>query len=469
MTNVKNPLDPDPKGVAPIIKCFNGASSADQEKLSRVSFTPDCNGAADNTYFVEFINHVFSIYDKETGALIGARVSGTQFWQAAGIQSPGNIVDPRIVFIPDAGRYGQWLAVQIQIGYLVYIATTDPHDQLTDPRLGKWKASVFALPGNDFTMLGYDANGIYIGVNSSEGSGSGRSPQIVVIPRSNALAYPPQVGPDAIKIIGPLPEGTYGDSLYPIIDQSGKGWPYETAIGVNNFSKRHLTFSLISPKFRDILSHGRIEVEPFEPITTAYRVKQPFSDNSNVIFDNDSIVSAPTSDGFNIWLAHTVFKPNIPPGVNSLAVRWYRLYIDPVTRQPGLAAWGEIFNPHYDYFNPSILSFGKDDYTIVSLSRSGDYSTPRNPGDPACGNIGAYAALVRETESGATTEIVPLRGGQADNYIPKQAQRWGDYSTICRDPNPRNARRAWIINQYVLQGGASVSQWCDVIASIDLP
>jgi hypothetical protein len=105
----------------------------------------------------------------------------------------------------------------------------------------------------------------------------------------------------------------------------------------------------------------------------------------------------------------------------------------------------------------------------VSFSRSGDPSTPQDPGKAACGNIGAYAALVRETASGATTDIFTLRSGQADNYIPDQAQRWGDYSTICRDPDPRNPRRVWIVNQYVQQGGSSTSQWCDVIASIDVP
>ena len=133
-----------------------------------------------------------------------------------------------------------------------------------------------------------------------------------------------------------------------------------------------------------------------------------------------------------------------------------------------MAAWGEIGQAGYDCFNPSILSFGKDDTTVVSFSRSGDPDSPSDPGNPACGNIGAYVALVRESDP-KNPQVSSLRNGQANNYIPAQAQRWGDYSTICLDPDPAHPRRVWTVNQYVLQGGASVSQWGSVIASIDVP
>ena len=216
------------------------------------------------------------------------------------------------------------------------------------------------------------------------------------------------------------------------------------------------------------MSHGKIEVPPFTPVTANFRVKQPFGwRDSNVMYDSTGIGAAPMGDGFNIWLAHTGLKPDSAPDFPALAVRWYRLFIDPMTRFPGLAAWGEIFQPGYDCFNPSILSFGKDDTTVVAFSRSGNPNSPSDPGNPACGNIGAYVALVRE--NGAKPEVFSLRNGQFNNYIPEQAQRWGDYSTICRDPDPAHPRRVWTINQYVLQGGKSTSQWCEVFASVDVP
>jgi hypothetical protein len=455
----------DPKGVVPSI-LFNGAGSQDQAKLSQRSTQPDSNGAAGYGYYAEFINLVYSVYDKQTGTLVAPRVTDTQFWQSAGIPRPSNIVDPRIVFIPDAGRNGQWLAVQLDLGNRVLIATTDPHDPQSDPRVGKWKASVFDLPGNDFSMLGYDLNGIYIGVNSEAAPGQDRWPQIVFIPRANALAWPPQVGSDVIKIMGPLSKYQYGENLYPMIDQSGAGWPYATAIGVDNVAKSHLTFSLISAQFGQILSHGKIEVPAFEPAPMGFRVKQPGAYQA-VWWYGGSIISAPTGGGFNIWLAQTVLKGSISTG--ALAVRWYRLYIDPMTRMPGLAATGEIYQEGYDHFNPSILSFGKDDYTVISLSRSG--SSNPNPSDPACGNLGAYVALVRETSSGSTSQVFPVRSGLVPNYIMQipNPYRWGDYSTISRDPDPAYPRRVWIVNQYALQGGQNTSAWCDAIAAIDVP
>lgn len=467
MTDVNHSSLSDPKAGGPSIRTFQGSTSVDQIRLANTTLPPDCNGAAGYNHFVELVNGVFSIYDKQTGTLVAPRVSDTQFWRSAGISRPGIVIDPRIVFIPDAGRYGQWLAVQLDFGNRVLIATTNPLDP--DPRLDNWQARAFDLPGNDFTMLGYDAKGIYIGDNNSPGLNYPRLPQIVFIPRSHALAYPPQVGPDDIKVTkyGDLRREVYGDSLYPVIDQSGAGWPYETLIGVDNLSQRHLTFALFSPQFGEILSSGKIEVEPFQPVPISYTVAQPDSAAYHKVNWGGNLVAAPMSDGFNIWLAQTVINRKY----GQLAVRWYRLALDTQTRMPGLAAWGEIFQPFYDSFNPSILSFGKDDYTIVSLSRSGfGNKVPIDPGNPLCGNLGAYAAIFREADS--EPQLFTLKSGQVPNFFPPPPpgnQRWGDYATICRDPDPKAQRRAWVVNQYALKGGQSTSQWANIIAAIDLP
>ncbi len=446
--------------MTPTINSFDGTSGKD---LGGLTFTPDSNGAVDRRYFVEFLNGAFAIYDKATGTLV-RRVTDIQFWQEAGIAAPVTC-DPRIVFIPDAGRRGQWLAVQFYLGYAVYIATTDPQDPLTDPGLKKWKASEFPLIGNDATMLGYDLDGIYIGSNTSERDGLPRAPQMVLIPRANALAWPPRVGAGDIKVIGPLRTSGWPNFLCPVMDRSGMGWPYEVALSVNYWSGKHLVFALISHQFRDIVSHGQIEVPPFKPVPAGHAVQQPYSYTGlRAIFGNTSIVAAPMGDGFNIWVAHTVLKPDYGP----LVIRWYRLAIDPRTGFPVLAATGEIGRNGYDCFNPSILSFGKDDTTVVSFSRSGNPTTPSDPDDPACGNIGAYVALVRESDPNRP-EVFVVRSGKANNYIPDRTLRWGDYSTICRDPDPAHPRRVWTINQYVLQGGAADSRWAEVIASVDVP
>lgn len=446
---------------------IDGAGSQDQVGTQN----PDSNGAPSYINYVEFINENFSVYDKQSGSSFKVRMTPGEFWHDAGIvPPPGLIIDPRIVFIPDAGRNGQWLAVQLDQGRRVMMATTSPLDPLADPGKGKWKGQAFSLPGNDFTMLGYDATGVYIGSNCGSEQDEGRSPYIVIIPRSKALAYPPQVGSNDIRIIGPLSKD-YGYNLYPAIDQTGAAWPVATAIGVDNVGKKHLTFSLISMQSMDIVSHGMIEVEPFQPLLQSNIVKQPDPlAYGRLVWGADGIITAPMSDGFNIWVAQTVLKPDDPRPEGAMAVRWYRLYIDPVTRIPGLARWGEIAMPNYDFFNPSILSFGKDDYTVISLSRSGGSLTPKDPSDPMCGNVGAYVALVLEkSEAGTQPPLVVVKSGQAPNFYAPPYGRWGDYSTIFRDPDPALSRRVWIVNQYVKTGGDGTSQWCDAIAAIDVP
>jgi hypothetical protein len=458
-----------PKGATPKVTTYTGASRS--VDLQQDSATPsDPNGAVNSDYIVELINGSFSIYEKATGNLV-VRTEHKTFWLYAGIRDESlNIVDPRTVFIPDAGRYGQWLAVQLDLGNRVLMATTSPDApsyDCPDFRYGKWKASAFDLPGNDFTMLGYDATRVYIGSNVEQGRS--RVPEIAVIPRSKALAWPPQVGPGDVKIIGPLNPEEFGSYLYPVIDQSSGGTA-ALAIGIDNVTRKHLTYSLISNG--TIVYHDRIEVPAFYPVRADYVVKQPYDQHgvdSKIIFPNDNVVAAPMGDGSNVWVAHTVSSGPDPsdPGIpEHLGVRWYRLSIDS-HRRPSLAKWGVIGYKDYDFFNPSILSFGAHDYTIVSLSRSGNSTTSSHPGSQDCGNIGAYVALVRETSDDFWYEIFTLRSGQADNYIPNVKQRWGDYSTICRDPT--SPRTAWIFNHYVTHGGQGTSRNCDVIARIDLP
>jgi len=446
--------------------CFYGATGTGE------SSCPDCNGAVNDTYFVEFINGSFAAYNTATGEA-AVRVTDREFWEGAGLSPDAPLVDPRIVFIPGAGRNGQWLAVQLlNMGQAVYVATTDPNDPKADPT-GKWRASQFALPGADFPMLGYDANGIYIGSNTDAGE-KDRQPQIVTISRAKALAYPPQL--DGIKITKPLPIADYGANLYPVINGGG-GAPAGIAIGVDTASKKHLTYAYISPTSGEITTHGRIEVEPFEPIPFGFGIKQPYPGNplpgsiSDVRFFGNGSGSAPIGDGSNIWMTHTVMKPDRPPAIGTLAVRWYRLSIDQNSGLPTLAAWGEVSQPHYDYFNSSILPFGKDDYAVLSLSRSGDSSTPTDPSNDGCGNIGAYAALVREKSGGQSQfQLAPLASGLADKFTPGiYTKRWGDFTTICKDP--KRPRGVWTINQFVLQGGDSsqTSEWRTAIGGFIIP
>ena len=83
---------------APIVRCFNGITSAEQARVGGTSFAPDCNGAVSNSYFVEFINNAFSVYDKETGALVGNRVHGHRRVADGGARHPGELDGSSVYF-----------------------------------------------------------------------------------------------------------------------------------------------------------------------------------------------------------------------------------------------------------------------------------------------------------------------------------------------------------------------------------
>ncbi|MDR3614356.1 MAG: hypothetical protein P4L53_12405 [Candidatus Obscuribacterales bacterium] len=464
---------------------FNGTSS----NFTKLSQPPDSNGAIGPYHYVEFLNGVFTVYDKFTHAKL-AQITDQQFWIQAGIPQPGSLVDPRILFVPNGGKYGrgQWLAVQLSFGYSVYLACTDPHMASPSPLPGAWKAAQFDMRGCDFPQVGYDGRAIYLTVQTAVDSelnqesevntksepkteseeiaaAAGRRSQIVFLPQVSALAFPPQVGDDSgMKIFAPLDPQIYGNGLYPVADSTGSEWKTATFVCANDETLRQLTYVKMLTEQRVIASHGSIDVPPWEFMGFTY-VKQPAASGAQkVAFYSSDINAAPVSDGFNIWLTHTVKK------FGSLAVRWYRLAIDPVSRDLSLANSGELSDPkgHYDYFNSSIASFGKDDYTVVCFSRSGDSTTSSDPNDPNCGNLGAYAAIIRE--DGSEPTIVPIQSGKSNNFQPLANQsynRWGDFSTIWRDTSDLNSRNMWLINQYVAQGGSS-SEWCEVIANLHI-
>jgi hypothetical protein len=63
--------------------------------------------------------------------------------------------------------------------------------------------------------------------------------------------------------------------------------------------------------------------------------------------------------------------------------------------------------------------------------------------------------------------------GQSLNYTARSpyGARWGDYSTICKDPDPRHPRRVWTTNQYVSSTDPDPTKpsqdWGTIIASIE--
>ena len=183
---------------------------------------------------------------------------------------------------------------------------------------------------------------------------------------------PSPILPNSARMPGSSDRCTTSSSATHSIRQSmaaARHGPMKTLIGIDNLSKRHLTFSLFSPQFRDIVSHAKIEVEPFEPIPANYRVRQPASSGVGAVpWNNQGLVAAPMSDSFNIWLAQDRHAQKY----GSLVVVVGSQH-DPQTRMPGRWWRRNLQAPLRR--STAILSFDNNDWTI-GVSRSAIFSTP---------------------------------------------------------------------------------------------
>lgn len=112
---------------------------------------PDTNGDVGLDYYLQWINLVWAVYDKNTGALVGGPFAGSSFWDGfGGVCQGSNDGDPIVMFDDNAQR---WVVSQFETGtgtQCVAVSTT------SDP-LGSYHRYAFAVtPGglNDYPKLG---------------------------------------------------------------------------------------------------------------------------------------------------------------------------------------------------------------------------------------------------------------------------------------------------------------------------
>src|ERR1041385_68591 len=168
-----------------------------QSGLDSDASPPDTDGAVGPKYFVEFLNGVFSVYDKTSGTRVQTK-SDLSFWAAAGvsISSTLDITDPRVVFDVYSGR---WFASMIDFNpnsnrvsanrfLLAVSASSDP--------TGPWKgvalrADPVTLDFADFPTLGVDATGVYLSGDILDRTSTEVGPTLVIFPKNALLALTP--------------------------------------------------------------------------------------------------------------------------------------------------------------------------------------------------------------------------------------------------------------------------------------
>ena len=106
--------------LAAIGQNFNGTSYGTSNTNSG-AIPPDGNGAVGPNYFVEFINGMFTVYNKTNGQRV-LRLTDLDFWANADVSiDVGNlwtVSDPRIIYDPVSGR---WFASEVDVDQLTLL------------------------------------------------------------------------------------------------------------------------------------------------------------------------------------------------------------------------------------------------------------------------------------------------------------------------------------------------------------
>ncbi len=363
---------------------------------------PDTCGAIGPDHYVEAVNRVFAVYDKESGDQLMSVNLGTFL--------PGSSGDPRVFFDQHSDR---WFVLASNFSNRIYYAVS-----LTSNPMGNWFKANFSTAQwgwPDFPTFGVDANGIYIETYTV---GNGNM-AIFALDKAPLIASPPSVG--AVSVFPNLPwEGamqpchTYGETPGEYI--------------ISRRTSTSLRIRRVDPPMTNptLVTVGNVTIPSHNSPPDAAAL------GSNVPLDTvgHRIVNAVYRDG-SIWCAHTI-------GIGARAAcRWYE--IDPVTRS--LIQSGTISAPQMHYFYPTLTvnRFGG-----VAMGFSGSSSSTF----AAC----FYSGRLAGDPPGQMADPVMLKEGLGaiNNLDGFGRNRWGDYSSTTLDPIDEHA--IWTVQELARTG-----------------
>ncbi len=415
-----------------LILNFNGQQSP--------YYPPDANGTAGPLYYMQTINTVYAIYDKNTGEIVVGPTNMNELF--SGVTGSGcNDGDPLILYDEQADR---WLAVEFSLcgandRMLVAVSQTD------DPT-GSWhKYSFDVADVPDYEKFGIWSDGYYMGTNNSFGN------DIYVFEREQMLDggtaqfigfnnpwRPTTI--DGFMCVPPVdndgpaaPEGAPGLFITLNDDAIAGGndqlWIYELDVDWNN------------PDNSTFIRSQQVNVPAFDSNfgNTWDNIKQPGTgqelDGIPMV-----IMNRPQYRNFGsyetIVCCHTVDLDN----TDHAGIRWYEL------RRTGgdwsIRQTGTYGPDEHSRWMGSISLNGQNEIGLAySIS-----STTVYPGIRYCGQSpSAYASATGIMD--ITEEIIHTSSNSQTG-----ANRWGDYADLSVDPD--NDRTFWFTSQYPGSGGS---------------
>lgn len=394
---------------------------------------PDTMGAAGMQHFVAFNNGSFSIYNKN-GTVV-SQVSDTSFWTTALGANPGGLSDPRVLYDPASQR---WFASMITTGQSTNNNILIARSNTSDPTQGFKAVSFTTTNGQfaDYPTLGLDANGIYIGTNNFNSSGTSLlSVGMYSVPKTDLTANTPTL--TNLTNNGTLDKNTVGFTLQAAVNYGPKLATDPTPILAHNaqfFSQYN--FTPLSGTTGPGATVGATVVRSV--LTTSQPTRSPQPGTAVTLPNNDVRFGANVVQVGNfLYSVHGITVSG------RSAVRWTIANATTFA----IVQQGTISDPTLSYFYPAIgVNTSGDVVVAFSGSSSGTFaSTYAVVGSSAGGVAGGSLTFGAPVQTKAGTASYTF-------------SRWGDYSAVT--PDPTDPGIFWAHQEYAAPPGPSfASNW----------
>ena len=435
------------------------------------SIPPDTMGAVGPNHFVEFINSSVAIYNK-TGTRL-SHVGLTTFFTVtiSGTTYPRNgSFDPRVCFDRRSGRYfatamERGAVSGQQNGIVLAISRTNDATGVWDkyfidagvPAAG---ATTFFT---DYSTLGTDDNGVYLGMTIFVSTGGSRG-KIVATDKATLLAGSPSLSPvfqfdnitDVYSAIQPalnFDAVAAGARAWFVAS-----WPFTfTGSDTANITYRTLTWSgAPGSRVAAVTATATLTTGT----TIGFPINAPASGSGTNINTGDFRMQMAVIRNNSLWCARTA-GTNAAGGstaVDRTGAEWFQLNVTNAT--PTVTQRGLVFDAAEGvyYYYPSIVVSGQGHATIgFSGSNAGQF-------------VGAYfTGRLSGDGAGTMGSVVQTKPGEAayQRLDSISRNRWGDYSYTSLDPN--DDMTMWTLQEYATNINPGNNIWGTWISQLLAP
>ena len=417
-----------------------GAISIDGLKLSTTQgyIPPDTQGAVGANYAMLFVNDSIAIYNKSNGSQVGSSVFLDSFFNVSvnGTTYPRDgSYDPRVVY---DRRSGRWYATDMEVNgsaannvILVISRTGDPTGTWDKYVIPVGEASAFT----DYSSLGVDDNGVYIGATIFP---SGGSPYVkcVATPKAPLIAASPSLG--AVTQWSNITDA-YGTPQPALnLDGSGNGlawFLYSSNYTYSNLCYRTISWNGSTPTISSTIT---LTTSAFDQPPQALAKG---TDSTLPIDTGDMRIMMAVLRNNRVWTTRNVGVGSDGTGnsADRCGCEWFALNASNATAT--VAQTGRIYDnaasdPRF-YYYPSVTVTGQGH---MALGFSGSKSTEY---------VSAYTVGRLATDAPNTTQgNLLVKAGVASYTVDYGSgrDRWGDYSYTAVDPN--DDQTLWTFQEY---------------------